>query len=49
MSYTHGRAMTQAIIRLPLTAEARVSPCVICDGESATGTDLFPSSSVSPC
>jgi hypothetical protein len=48
-----GRAMAQAVSRRPLTAEARVrsrvSPCVICGGQSGTGTSFSPSTSVFPC
>jgi hypothetical protein len=37
----------------PLTAEvwvrARVSPCMMCGGQSVTGTDFSPSSSIFPC
>jgi hypothetical protein len=37
-----GRAVSQAVSRLPLTAEARVrahvNQCEICGGESGTGT-----------
>jgi hypothetical protein len=48
-----GRAMTQVVSRLPLTAEARfrarVNPCGICGGQSGTGTGFSPSSSVFPC
>jgi hypothetical protein len=47
-----GRAMAQVVSRRPLTAEARfraeVNPCVICGGQSVTGTGFSPSSSVSP-
>jgi hypothetical protein len=50
---SRGRAMAQVVSRRPLTAEARfraeVNPCVICDGQSGTGTDFSPSSSVFPC
>jgi hypothetical protein len=45
-----GRAMAQAVIRRPFTAEARVrsqvDPCGICGGQSGTGTGLSPSTSV---
>jgi len=34
---THGCAMTQAVSRPPITAEAQVSPRGIC-GQSGTGT-----------
>jgi hypothetical protein len=48
-----GRARAQAVSRWPLTAEARVraraNPCGICGGQSGTGTDFAPSSSVFPC
>jgi hypothetical protein len=41
-----GRVMAQAVIRLPLTAEARarsrVGPCGICGAKSGTGTGFFP-------
>jgi hypothetical protein len=40
--------MAQVVSRRPLTAEARVSPCGICGGQSGTATGLSPSSSVSP-
>jgi hypothetical protein len=47
------RAMTQAVSRQPLTAEARVrsrvSPCGICDRQNDTGTGFSPSTSVFPC
>jgi hypothetical protein len=43
--------MAQAVSRLPLTSESRVSalisPCGIC-GQSGTGTGFSQSSSVSP-
>jgi hypothetical protein len=46
-------AMTQAVSRRPLTAEARfryrVSPCGICGGQSGTGIGFSPSTSVFPC
>jgi hypothetical protein len=32
-----GCAMAQAVSHWPLTAEARVNPCVICGGQSGTG------------
>jgi hypothetical protein len=48
-----GRAMAQAVSRLPLTTEARVrsqvSPCGICGGRSGTGTGFSSSTSVFPC
>jgi hypothetical protein len=48
-----GRTMAQAVSCRPLTAEvrlrARVNPCVICGGQSGTGTGFSPSSSVFPC
>jgi hypothetical protein len=43
-----GRAMAQAVSRLPLTAEARVrsrvSPCGICGGQSGSGAGFSPES-----
>jgi hypothetical protein len=48
-----GRAMAQAVSRRPLTAEARVrslvGPCVICGGQSGTGTGFSPITSVFLC
>jgi hypothetical protein len=48
-----GRFMAQAVSRRPFTAEARicarVGPCVICGGQSGTGTGFSPSSSVYLC
>jgi hypothetical protein len=41
--------MAQAVSRRPLTAEARVSPCGICGGQSDTGTGLSPNSLAFPC
>jgi hypothetical protein len=45
-------AMTQAVSRRPVTAEARVrswvSPRGVCGGQSGTGTGFSPSTSVSP-
>jgi hypothetical protein len=45
--------MTQVVSRRPLTAEdrvrARVNPCGIYGGQSGTGTNFSPSSSVFPC
>jgi hypothetical protein len=53
-----GRAMAQAVSRMPPTAEARVrdrfSSCGICDGQSGTGTGfllefrVFPVSNIPP-
>jgi hypothetical protein len=46
----YGHAMAQAVSRQPLTAEewvlTRVSPHGICGGQSDTGTDFSPHSSV---
>jgi hypothetical protein len=46
-------AMAQVVSCRPLTTEAqvraRVSPCVICGGQTGTGTGFSPSSSVFPC
>jgi len=43
--------VAQAVSRRPFTVEARigsqVSLCVFCGAQSGTGTDFFPSSSVS--
>jgi hypothetical protein len=48
-----GRAMAQAVSRRPLIAEnrlrSRVSVCVICGGQSGTGTSFSPSTLVFPC
>jgi hypothetical protein len=48
-----GRAMSQAVSRRPLTAEARVrcrvGPCGICGGQSGTGTGFSLSTSDFPC
>jgi hypothetical protein len=50
VGFLQGRAMAQAVSRRPLTAEAwfraRVNPCGIYGGQSGSGTDFFPSSSV---
>jgi hypothetical protein len=47
------RAMAQAVSRRPLIAKPRVcgrfSPCMMYGGQSGTGTDFSPSSSVFPC
>jgi hypothetical protein len=52
LSACFGRAMTEAVTRLPLTSEARVrirfSPCGTCFGQSGTETGFSLSSSVSP-
>jgi hypothetical protein len=49
----HGRDIAQVVSRRPLTAESRVrtwvNPCRICGGQSGTGRDLSPSSSVFSC
>jgi hypothetical protein len=51
--FQKGRAMSLAVSRRPLTADARVrcrvDPCGICGGQSGTGTGLSPSTSVVPC
>jgi hypothetical protein len=51
-SEIYGRAMAQAVSRRPLTAEvrvhSRVSPCVICGGQSGTGTGFSPVLRFSP-
>ena len=48
-----GRAMTQAVSRRYLTAEARVrsqaGPCEICSGQSGIGTGFSPRTSAFPC
>jgi hypothetical protein len=41
--------VAQAVSRRPLTAEARVSQCGICGGQTGTGTGFSPSSLVFPC
>jgi hypothetical protein len=41
--------MCQAVSRRPLTAEARVSPCGICGGQSGTGTGFSLIISGFPC
>jgi hypothetical protein len=45
--------MVQVVSRRALTAETRVrnrfNACVICGGQSGTGTGFSPSSSVLPC
>jgi hypothetical protein len=47
-----GRVMAQVVSRRPIAAEARVrarvNPCEICGGQSGTGTNFSPSSSVFP-
>jgi hypothetical protein len=42
-------AMAQVVSRRPLTAEARVIPCRICDGQSDTRSGFSPSFSGFPC
>jgi hypothetical protein len=53
LSHILDRAMAQAVIRRPVTAEARVRsrviPCGICGGQSGTGTGFSPSTSIFPC
>jgi hypothetical protein len=45
-----GRAMSQAVSRRPLTAEARVGPCGICGGQSGTYFIIYYLfSPVAPC
>jgi hypothetical protein len=48
-----GHAVAQVVSRRPPIAEARVrarvSPCGTCGGQSGTGTELSPSSSVFAC
>jgi hypothetical protein len=48
-----GRAMAKVVSCWSLTVEARararINPCVICGGQSGTGTGFSPSSSVSSC
>jgi hypothetical protein len=41
--------MAHAVRHWPLTVEARVSACGICDGQSHTGTGFSLSSLVFPC
>jgi hypothetical protein len=48
VTFVVGRAMAQVVSHRPLTAEARVNPRGICGGQSGTGTDFSPSSSVFP-
>jgi hypothetical protein len=40
--------MAQTVSHWPITAEAWVSPCGICGGQSDTGTGVSPSSLVPP-
>jgi hypothetical protein len=40
--------MAQEVSHQPLTAEARVSPCGICGGQSGTGADFSLSPSIFP-
>jgi hypothetical protein len=40
--------MSQVVTRRPHTAEARVSPCGVCGGQSGTGTSFLRAIRVSP-
>jgi hypothetical protein len=48
MGFLQGRAMAQVVSLWPFNAEAWVSPCGVCGGQSGTGTGFSPSSSVFP-